>query len=259
VCVFPGATSARGKSGIFSCIPKCSPGYQYRTSIDFGLVALERTVWIEDIVTASSCNTAPPIDVASTRPKTTAAANKTITSTSSSFRQVREFVPGRAVIHGMATDYLGCDYDILRKNCCTFAHDACLRLGVPPDRIPSWFRNLAETGAYGQDVANAAIVEPLQKVWSLQNDPRDSICGCGDDDAPQVGSSAASAANFRRLSASPLSSVRSSDLLDDQHQERGGFEVIARQNATNTGHVVVVVNADRNKSRLLRRRSTTVC
>jgi hypothetical protein len=66
----------------------------------------------------------------------------------------------------MALEYMGSDYDILRKNCCTFARDACLRLGVPEDDIPTWFGNLAKSGALTQD-AVLATVEPLSTALSM--------------------------------------------------------------------------------------------
>jgi hypothetical protein len=173
-----GATSLPDKPGIFSCIPKLSPGYQYRTSIDFGEVPLIRKTWVQ---------------VPGKDPKRT------------EFQQIEEFVDGRTIVKEMAPEYLGIDYDILRKNCCTFAHDACLRLGVQENKIPSWFRNLAETGAMTQDVANATL-EPLQKVLS----------GCENNDDSSTCST------------------------EDHHQS--GFEVIARRNAANTKDVLVVVD-----------------
>ena len=114
----------------------------------------------------------------------------------------------------MAAEYMGVHYDILRRNCCTFAADACVRLGVPEDKIPTWFRNLAETGAYSQDVANAAFVEPLKKVLSTAG--RDnSIYGV----------------DFERF--------------DDD--EETGFEIIAKRNSSNTRDVVVVIGAEPNR------------
>jgi len=43
-----------------------------------------------------------------------------------------------------------------------------VRLGVPDDEIPTWFRNLAESGAATQDLAVATIdsFEPLSKAFS---------------------------------------------------------------------------------------------
>jgi len=135
-----GATSAPGKSGVFSCIPKLSPGYQFRTTIDFGKRPLVRKRWrlkqMDD--------------------------NGKVTTT---FEQDYEHIDGRQVMKEMAQEYMGVDYDILRKNCCTFARDACLRLGVDEHEIPSWFRNLSESGAMTQDFA-LATVEPLSKVLS---------------------------------------------------------------------------------------------
>lgn len=189
-----GACSQRGKSGVFSCIPMLSPGYQYRTSIDFGEVILKRTSWV-----------VVPNDEGSS-PRSVA---------SNSFRQVEEFIDGRTVMKEMASEYMGVDYNILRRNCCTFAADACVRLGVPKDKVPTWFRNLAETGAYSQDMANAAFVEPLQKVLSTAAHD-DSLCG---DDCSSV-----------------------FDFADDE--EEMGFELIAERNATNTRDVVVVIHAE---------------
>ena len=90
-------------TGVFTCLPKCSPGYQYRTTIDLG----ERIAIQE----------------------------------------------GREVVRQMALDYMGMDYDLLRKNCVTFSHDACLRLGIPDREIPEWFRNLCVAGAAAQDAS----------------------------------------------------------------------------------------------------------
>jgi len=191
-----GATSTPGKTGIFSCIPKLSPGYQYRTSIDFGDVILKRTSWV----------TVPaPPDCESPRSSI---------SSASSFRHVEELVDGRKIMKEMTGDYMGSDYDILRKNCCTFAHDACVRLGVPEAQIPSWFSNLAKTGAYSQDLANATL-EPIHRVLSI---------GCGED-----------------------SVLETRDGVWQERNEETGFEIIARRNATNTGDVVVVIDADPNR------------
>jgi len=130
-------------------------------------------------------------------------------------------------------DYMGTDYDILRKNCCTFAHDACVRLGVPEEQIPSWFSNLAKTGAMSQDLANATL-EPLQRVLST---------GCGED-------------NSLLLLADDSDSPRQYNLWDYDSEETG-FEIIARRNATNTGDVVVVIDADPDRPPPLFQRTAT--
>lgn len=186
-----GATTVPGKSGVFSCIPKLSPGYQYRTTIDFGKVPLARASY-----TGS--------------------------------HQHIEYLDGKVVIKEMASEYMGADYNILRRNCCTFAYEACVRLGVRADKIPSWFRNLAETGAYSQDFANKSIVEPLQRVLSQTASPSDVFSFFSEDNS----------------------------VVDSNNEtpEKDGFEMVARRNESNTRDVVVVLRSDRT----FRRSSTTV-
>lgn len=138
-----GATSVAKQTGVFTCFPRLSPGYQYRTTIDLGDRPLVRRSWIA--VPDSK-------DGSSTR-----------------YRHVQEYIEGRTVMKEMALEYMGSDYDILRKNCCTFARDACLRLGVPDEEIPSWFGNLAQSGALTQDAVRATV-EPLSSVLSLACD-----------------------------------------------------------------------------------------
>jgi len=131
-----GATDIPGHTGVFSCVPRRSPGYQFRTSIDFG----ERPLLIEKIV-----NPEDPLDV-----------------------QERQ-IDGREILKQMATEYMGNEYDLLRKNCVTFSHDAAVRLGIEKKEIPSWFRNLCESGAMTQDVAFQTM-EPIQMVFSACED-----------------------------------------------------------------------------------------
>jgi hypothetical protein len=140
-----GANDVPFLSGVFTCPPRMSPGYQYRTTIDFG----ERTVDISD----GSQRHLP----------------------SSGARDDGHVHDGDQMMRGMAREYLGLDYDLLRRNCCTFARDACLRLGVSEDEIPSWFLHLANTGAVAHDavakVEDAVDrgVEPLKRMLSLEN------------------------------------------------------------------------------------------
>jgi hypothetical protein len=150
-----GATSVPNQTGVFTCYPRLSPGYQYRTTIDLGDRPLMRRSWVS---VPKRCTTV------------TAADQSSKDSSMTVYRQVQVFVDGRQVMKEMAADYMGTDYDILRKNCCTFARDACLRMGVPPEEIPSWFRNLAESGAATQDLARATV-EPLNSVLSLCEEP----------------------------------------------------------------------------------------
>ena len=142
-------------------MPKSSPGYQYRTTIDLGERVLVR-------------------DVVETNISSHERENVGNTASQKSFPKQRH-VDGREVIREMAEDYMGMDYDLLRKNCCTFAHDACLRLGVASEEIPSWFRNLCSAGALAQDAANMKF-EPLTEAvskWGPDIDidaPFDNAC-----------------------------------------------------------------------------------
>jgi len=49
------------------------------------------------------------------------------------------------IIGGLAGEWLGCDYDCLRKNCASFAVVLVEKLGA--GRIPTWVSNLAGAGA----------------------------------------------------------------------------------------------------------------
>jgi hypothetical protein len=117
-------------------MPKHSPGYQYRTSIDFGDRKLVRKVRV----------------------------SKRGDDIEYSQNAVRH-VDGREIIREMAMEYMGPDYDLLRKNCCTFSHDACIRMGVNEEEVPSWFRNLCVAGALTQDAA-ASTIHPFTRVFS---------------------------------------------------------------------------------------------
>ena len=75
-------------------------------------------------------------------------------------------------IRRRAKEYLGCEYDLLRKNCCTFAHDACLRLGVDEEDIPSWFRNAALVGAQAEDT----LVNVDNTVKNVFKCNEESVC-----------------------------------------------------------------------------------
>jgi len=123
-----GANSTKGMTGIFTCTPKCSPGYQFRTTIDFG--------------------------------------NRVVKKKPRVGRKGKgEVVDGQEIVRGMATEYLGTDYDLLRKNCCTFAHDVCISLGIHEDEIPSWFHNLAAAGAITQDAASYTLA-PITQLFA---------------------------------------------------------------------------------------------
>ncbi|CAE7323226.1 unnamed protein product [Symbiodinium natans] len=56
-----------------------------------------------------------------------------------------------AVLDCMASDWPGCGYDLLRRNCCSFCDALCIELGVGP--MPTWVSNLAAAGASLSDAA----------------------------------------------------------------------------------------------------------
>ena len=132
-----GACPTPGRSGVFPCTPKRSPGYQYRTTIDFGERAVARRSNVVVIQQDHSVELEDDV----------------------------EYLDGRDIVRGMAKQYMGADYDILRKNCCTFARELCFRFGIKQEEIPSWFSNLAESGAMTHDLA-LATVQPL-RVFSI--------------------------------------------------------------------------------------------
>jgi len=48
------------------------------------------------------------------------------------------------LLQGMASEYPGSAYHVVRRNCCTFSDDFCQRLGV--GRVPPWVHRLARLG-----------------------------------------------------------------------------------------------------------------
>lgn len=51
----------------------------------------------------------------------------------------------QAILREMAPIWKAVSYDLIRKNCCTFADAFCKRLGVEP--LPGWVNRLAQVGA----------------------------------------------------------------------------------------------------------------
>jgi hypothetical protein len=133
-----GANSTSGLTGVFTCMPKHSPGYQYRQTIDFGNRLTTRNQYSGQGSRRSLPPTLVPVD-------------------------------GREIVRQMASEYMGVDYDLLRKNCCTFAYDACTRLGVRESEIPTWFHNLAAAGAITQDAANSTL-QPINHAFNCDLD-----------------------------------------------------------------------------------------
>ena len=148
-------------SGIFTCVPKESPGYAYRETLDFGKMHTTKRTWIRvptsgagaSIISAAFASSTDVDEKSVKEEETTSATQKNPKDMKHlySFREVESFADGHAIIHSMAREYMGTDYDLLRKNCCTFSRDVCLRLGVQEGNIPSWFHNAAKAGADAED------------------------------------------------------------------------------------------------------------
>lgn len=140
-----GANDLADTTGVFTCVPKHSPGYQHRTTIDFGSRVVRKKAWVN--IQTELVNT-----------KTGQG-----TKVSDVYEEVENYLDGHEVLQAMAPEYRGTDYDLLEKNCCTFVRDACLRLGVKEHEIPTWFMNLATAGAVTREAA--------QKTLSAFNPP----------------------------------------------------------------------------------------
>lgn len=65
------------------------------------------------------------------------------------------------LISEMREDYPGQSYDMLSKNCCTFAEDLCQRLGVAG--IPKWVNRLARIGTRLDNILHLRIPQILPR------------------------------------------------------------------------------------------------
>ena len=153
-------------SGIFTCVPKESPGYEFRETLDFGKLSTTKRTWIripksgkgatfQNISKAFSSSIDTQDEKKSPESPVNSAPSKDMNHLYS-FREIESFADGHSIVHSLAREYMGTDYDLLRKNCCTFARDLCIRLGVKEEDIPSWFHNAAQAGANAEDAITTA-------------------------------------------------------------------------------------------------------
>lgn len=209
-----GANNMIGMSGIFTCVPRESPGYEYRETLDFGRHHTTRRTWIRvpksgaggasfRTIAAALGGSADSAETSATgggavsaageetkddndgRETTATTSGATVADNSKemkhlySFREIESFADGHAIIHSMAREYMGTDYDLLRKNCCTFARDVCIRLGVREEDIPRWFHNAAQAGADAED-AITNVENSVRGMLDCANegrgDPLDAEC-----------------------------------------------------------------------------------
>jgi hypothetical protein len=155
----------------------------------------------------------------------------------SSYREVETFVTGQSIMEQMSQEYMGVDYDLLRNNCCTFARDACLRLGVEEEDIPTWFLHLAETGAATEEVVanvDSVMMNPIRRMLS-------GASWAGDKDVVPINTH---------------NNITSQD-RDEENQENDGFEVIAKrkQGSVQQTEMEIVKVVESSKGRMKKGRS----
>ncbi|KAL3785269.1 hypothetical protein HJC23_002724 [Cyclotella cryptica] len=178
-----GANNIIGMSGVFTCTPKQSPGYEYRETLDFGNIYTTRKTWIripkENVLGRTICKAFGGSRDTVDGEELNMMNTSTVSTAEYTFRQIETFADGNAVIHSMAREYMGSDYDLLRKNCCTFARDVCLRLGVKEEDIPTWFHNAAKAGADAEDAITSAeqTVKNMFDCADMDGDPIDFLEG----------------------------------------------------------------------------------
>jgi PPPDE putative peptidase domain len=160
-----GANDFVGATGVFTCVPKHSPGYQHRALIDFGRRTLSNKKWVT---------------VSKNIQDETTGTLKTIDT----YEQVEEFIDGHDVLRQMALEYRGTDYDLLENNCCTFARDACLRLGIPEEEIPTWFMHLANLGAITRDAAQKTFTAALGRKNAATSATENTATTCPNSGEP---------------------------------------------------------------------------
>lgn len=70
------------------------------------------------------------------------------------------------IVANLFEEYMGIEYDLLRRNCCSFAEDFSQRLGTGP--IPAWVHRLAKLGACLDDVIRDAHRASRAATWGLR-------------------------------------------------------------------------------------------
>lgn len=112
------------------------------------------------------------------------------------------------ILRDMAPIWKAVSYDLVRKNCCTFADDFCRRLGVGP--LPGWVNRLAEVGA-GALLTVQQISASLAPVGIGPEDDRYQLLegspNCNDQLSPQPSSTQSPEATS--MSSSPASAASS--------------------------------------------------
>jgi len=206
-----GSCEEEGLSGVFTCRPKNSPGYEFRQTLDFGDIETKRRSWVSVQV--------PDEDAAKQNNNNN--TKKSPIPTKTVYREFETFIDGHSMMVQMSREYMGNDYDLLRNNCCCFSRDAALRLGVSPKDIPTWFMTLAEAGVATEDVVrdvDQTVMNPIRRMMSVADDDEQGgdrgdggvCCGEGDYYDPNPN-------QIQSLESQPLT----------EGVDRMGFEVVA--------------------------------
>lgn len=204
-----GANNVAGLTGVFTCLPRKSSGYDYRCTLDFGSRRTVRRSWISVPDPKFSDLTTTPRrrrqksdgdekQENDSFEKWKYGRTRSRTKIPTVYREVETFIQGHELMQQMAREYLGTDYDLLRKNCCTFARDSCIRLGVRKEEIPSWFLSLAEAGVATENCVagiELSVVSPLKRI----------------------------------LSGTHVPEIEEDDIYETDDKSCGGFEVIAKK------------------------------
>jgi len=264
-----GANNIHNMSGVFTCVPMQSPGYEFRQTLDFGTKQTLRKKWIREVKSPQTAllklTSSPQSNDANTNAEQqqqrqqqkemqsphlpsagspasrdsdlSPASPKKRIQLSSAYREVETFVTGQTIMEQMAKEYMGIDYDLLRNNCCTFARDACLRLGVEEKDIPTWFLHLAETGAATEEaVANvdSVMMNPIRRMLSGATWAEDKV-----------------------VVPIPIINNTTSQDRDEENQENDGFEVIAKhkQGSVQQTEMEIVKVVESSKGRTKKGRS----
>lgn len=124
------------------------------------------------------------------------------------------------ILRDMAPLWKAMSYDLVRKNCCTFADDFCRRLGVGP--LPGWVNRLAEVGAgalltvqqISASLAPAGISSEDDKYKLLDGSPDSQKCN--ERQSPEPSSTNSPEASYTNESPSSVASSHESPMVVDQ-------------------------------------------
>ena len=74
------------------------------------------------------------------------------------------------LIEQMSAEYIGTEYNLFHRNCCTFCKELCLRAGVPAHVFPSYVSSLGENIAGISSMVGLADCGAGGKVFGGDNE-----------------------------------------------------------------------------------------